>query len=757
MRQNPIYPKDWEVPFFRKGDRVTIDQPGHPLNFETGVIVSWNEKKGTFDIRMDRGGTITIHRSFLGKNRYHSNPVYPEQWNDDEFIVGDHVEIRPDIHNIASVNDSVHPGSRGVVSGYMPKDTWNNCYWVDLDARGGGTAGKFIIPGAGMKKIKDSFAENPVYPKEWESGPRFKIGDRLLVVRDITNKMHAGYIGKVLSVREGVIPRRSWMYLINHHANDEWVEEKDLRLNSHFGHNPVYPKEWLPFKKWKFEIGDKVVCTEHLKDKWFINKTGEVCEQRFSELQSTGKTTQSFLIEFQGGRMSWVRAAHLDLVERYSDNPVYPEQWRIDEPTNFSKGNVVRIKDGRGVFSNRIGIIVRVQQPIFTTPLMFKVWFKNEAFGQEAWIYPQDMELLSDNAEGYSFNNNPVFPIEWGNTSPYAVGNYVEIFNDGSMLPRDQWTPDMGYLVSLVGKRGIIRRIYKIASKTGYERYRYDVMLDGEVETTSVPHRNLKKIAYNENPVYPEEWSDQYEFKAGDIVQHRINGNKGVVLYPNVPYGGVMWLKVRWHFNPFSQFGGERLVPPTSVKKIGSYNENPVYPEEWHQKPKFQTGDRFKVVSRSDYRGRYGTVLKVIERVGTESEDKYATVLDEDVRHFDNTPTYFYERSIEKTDVKFDKAKYGKRSWQHNPVYPEEWAETKFKVGQYVRITNPGFSNAGYKGHLARIESIHFLVKNWKGQDLPTYGCIAVSKRGKSLVPSYGYWLHDEEMSLAEAGIPNEN
>ncbi len=266
--ENPVFPRDWEMRPLQKGDKVMFWYysnlaPELIHAFGTVVSVTVTGGKHFFDVKVEDGCADRpnmIGHIFHGVpetnikrqgDEYHSNPVYPEEW--ETFQKGERVYI-PSLDLYGKIL-------------YAPiRSKHGNHYWVSRDD------GQDVLHRE--SEIQKATNENPIYPEEWGQSRReidpkghqrfqgiertFRIGDKVMIKPDL-DSYFAGRIGTVTDVNvfetfkldAAEILHRCPIHDIKWAAGNGVDEQQSVvdadRLTlaeTGFQQNPVFPKEW---------------------------------------------------------------------------------------------------------------------------------------------------------------------------------------------------------------------------------------------------------------------------------------------------------------------------------------------------------------------------------------------------------------------------------------------------------------------------------------------------------------------------------
>lgn len=349
---------------------------------------------------------------------------------------------------------------------------------------------------------------NPIYPRDWDppGGPHnamFDVGARVKYIGPSLSFLPYGSLGTVHSITVNVGDNGNYLtYNVRFDGLQQvyWVLASEL--TSGYQTNPIYPAEWKGSPQ--FKVGDRFIVISGISS--YSGQTGTI-----TKVLDTSGTVYRYEATLDEDRRNkdfskclFLETSIDKINTPYKANPIYDAEWGPRPQFIMSQNVWFTTKDGRSVMAHISGI----HHP---TDMEYRYDIFLETEQRDKYNIAESR--LSPRAYG----NNPIFPTEWGDWKgrhPYAVGDIVEIADDDGSITAD--SEYFAFMIPLLGKRGRITRVFKV-TLGGMDRYRYNVMLDGEVESSNFRHSHLKKVSYNTNPIYPEQWPP--EFKMGDRVQ----------------------------------------------------------------------------------------------------------------------------------------------------------------------------------------------------------------------------------------------
>ena len=658
MRENPVFDKEWEK--YHLGDKVKLLKP-NPAAGKCGVIVyrKVSLRPGAmpyYYIRLldssDAGWVPEVQLEHL--SGYKSNPIFPREWGQGKFKVGDRIEV--------DHPESPQHGLRGlvveIVNSFNETDRVIKCLLDDGQMSWGNERFYKHVP------FKDSFEDNgkkgqiPHNIKLPKNRPqRFPIGTKVQVGwlhQDDRYRYKVGIVTKAKKDKIGL-----WRYRVRFKGLPAKVFE-DLHLEKPgsqmimWNNNPIFPTEWRHGKR--YEIGD------HLARR----SDGEVFRVMGTEVI---QGIEYFVLKRGKETLRFLTHDVLDTYfsrSKYHQNPIYGKEW---EDGRFKVGDVVKRKRDDYSMSGRKGVIMNV------TEIDGKVW-ADVQFDDNLTngTFPVTMLLRI-----HSLSNNPIFPKEWRKPPAYKAGDLVTIQSPYPFINGEKRH-------DLRGKLGLIINVddsvlaYQTYGETLYEVDPYDEF----PRPIWIRESHLERSGgYQSNPVFPKEWNKRpAKFKVGDRVRVKNKKRKHFDDVSNVTAvhesGGVYWYEV-WFGDGITNYSEKELDHP--------FKTNPVFPSEWYQpQRRLKVGDKIEII-----KGSYSGYLGIIKRRGEGIlENDYLVEFKDDVG-------YDWTSWVPKDYMVLSEG------YRSNPVFPKEWSSKSFKTGDWVKVIDGDFC-------LGRIGQVSFVA-----------------------------------------------
>jgi hypothetical protein len=442
---NPVYDKTWGNLKFKKGGRVVATKEAivnvRPQvvveKGSTGTFVEWKPKHdleaAEYYVRWDQFPSF-VYMMLENEIRpyYGENPVYDKEWHPAKFKKGDRVQVRPETVALSGLKGPVKGKVNTVGEGADNQPVYLVRYDIPQYSDRFGKYFEFELGKPG------SFKDNPVYDKTW-GFRKFKKGDRARTVkpfmypgsrgRDLTMPARTrGTVGTVSSDGESVIftpdeyPRTVFSLTV------DWLE-KDKYID-----NPVYPKKWY---KMDFKEGDTVLVrrgshTGYGNERYRAHTFGTIKKAR--PIKDGGYYMVDFLkpyIRDSGDSIgySWFSDEELMLFRGYAPNPVYPKRWH--EPP-FKIGERIKLKHGTRVYPPDGAVAL----PAGSTATVRRIYnFPKSGYTSLDITFDaipkHEFGMAGELFEKTGFNNNPVYPKQWGKEAKLVKGEKVKVVRGG--------------------------------------------------------------------------------------------------------------------------------------------------------------------------------------------------------------------------------------------------------------------------------------------------------------------------------------